>query len=755
MIKFKRLKKRVALLMAFVICISITGCNGDNSVGIFSQSKNEDSENSENDTGYYETALKNDIETQIISYFVRKSGIYIETYNEDNNKYSIVKYDMNNSTTEEVPIDLNPGEYISRLFVDNSDRLFVSTNDSSETGDSARDNIVKIINSDGSENGFIVDSDFTPEENVQYSAFMQEDADGNTMLFTDKAVYIYDENLNKKSSIDFESDYVFIDSACTNKGEVVVAFLESAAQSYITICKIDVIENRFKEILTLQSDISNALMDGNEDELYVNGGDGVYILDTETRDMELLFSYSDAYISPSSVERMASFDSSFFISSEFDDNEELYLTYISKQENINKNKKKIVLAVCGIPTSLVKNVDEFNRENADCYIEIKDYSEEEDPDLKMAVDVASSDMCPDIICFDSGFCPSDYITPHMMEDLTPYIEGDEELEKSDILDPVLNALEDDGHIYFSASNYFLRTLMVKSKNVSNKPSGWTYKEMLSAFEKSGCTRLYPYDSSEALLLELGYLGLNDFVDMDTGTCTIDSIDFSEYLQACKKYGKFGIDNSYSGEEDIIDELYQRVEDFNEGELFVIDCDEFDPVNCQINRIIYGDDITYIGYPNASGEGSYFDLIGKYGIFANSENKDEAWKFVRKFFTEDYQSKNMSEVMPCRKDCFEEKIKEFTAEDNYVNRYGEEITSLNNVDSWEAYGLTIKVRSCDEKEIDDYMAVLNSTKKYYDVNSTVVSIVQEECDAYFSGEKSLDEQLQVMQSRIELYISEHR
>ena len=749
----KEIKKRVALLMVFIICISITGCAGDNSADIFSHSNKEDGDNSGNDIGYYETALQNDIANKIISYFVRKNGIYIETYNEDDNKYSIVKYDVNNSVTEEMSLDLHPGEYITRLFVDNSDRLFVSTNNDFGKEDSNHDNKVLIINSDGSEDDFLDDSDFMPEEEVQYHAFMQEDADGDKMLFTDKAVYIFDENLNKKSSIKFGSGDVFIDSACTNKGEVVVAFLNSTTQSYITICKIDTKENSFKEIITLQSDISNILMDGDEEDLYVNGNDGVYILDTETSDMKLLFNYSDAYMSPSSVERMASFEKSSFICSEIDDNENLYLTVISKQDNINKNKKKLVLAVCGIPTSLIKDVDEFNRENADCYIDIKDYSEEEDPDLKMAVDIASSDACPDIICFDSGFCPSDYITPNMLDDLTPYIENDEDLEKSDILAPVLNALESNGHIYFSASNYFLRTLMVKSKNVSNNSSGWTYKEMLSEYEKSGCDRLYPYDSSEDLLLELGYLGLNDFVDLDTGTCTIDSLVFSEYLQACKKYGKKGQDNSFSDEADIIDELYQRVEDFNEGKLFAIDCDEFDPVNCQINRNIYGEDITYIGYPNTSGEGSYFDFVGKYGIFANSENKDEAWRFVRRYFTEEYQSKNMSEIMPCRKDCFEEKIKEFTAEENYVNKYGEEITSLNNVDSWEAYGLTINIRPCNDKEIDEYKAVLNNTKRYYDVNSTVVGIIQEESEAYFSGEKSLDEQLQVMRSRIELYVSE--
>lgn len=749
----KEIKKRVALLMVFIICISITGCAGDNSADIFSHSNKEDEDDSGNDTGYYETALQNDIAKQIISYFVRKNGIYIETYNEDDNKYSIVKYDVNNSVTEEMSLDLHPGEYITRLFVDNSDRLFVSTNNDFGKEDSNHDNKVLIINSDGSEYDFLDDSDFMPEEEVQYHAFMQEDADGDKMLFTDKAVYIFDENLNKKSSIKFGSGDVFIDSACTSKGEVVVAFLNSTTQSYITICKIDTKENSFKEIITLQSDISNVLMDGDEEGLYVNGNDGVYILDTETSDMKLLFTYADAYMSPSSVERMASFGKSSFICSEIDDNENLYLTLISKQDNINKNKKKLVLAVCGIPTSLIKDVDEFNRENADCYIDIKDYSEEEAPDLKMAADIASSDACPDIICFDSGFCPSDYITPNMLDDLTPYIENDEDLEKSDILAPVLNALESNGRIYFSASNYFLRTLMVKSKNVSNNYSGWTYKEMLSEYEKSGCDRLYPYDSSEDLLLELGYLGLNDFVDLDTGTCTIDSLVFSEYLQACKKYGKKGLDNSFSDEADIIDELYQRVEDFNEGKLFAIDCDEFDPVNCQINRNIYGDDITYIGYPNTSGEGSYFDFVGKYGIFANSENKDEAWRFVRRYFTEEYQSKNMSEIMPCRKDCFEEKIKEFTAEENYVNKYGEEITSLNNVDSWEAYGLTINIRPCNDKEIDEYKAVLNNTKRYYDVNSTVVGIIQEESEAYFSGEKSLDEQLQVMRSRIELYVSE--
>lgn len=751
--KIEKLKKIFALLMVLILCISITGCTENNSVSNSTQLKNEEGGVSENDIGYYETTLKIDIDKPIISYLVRNNSIYLEIYDEKSDKYSLVKYYIDNSTSEEISIDLHSGEYISRLFVDSNDRMFISTGIDSETENSAHDDMVKIVNSDGSMNGFVDDSDFTDKENVKYSAFMQEDADGNIMLFTDKAVYIYDKNLNKKSSINFDVGVEFVDSACTKKGEVVVAFLDGSIQSSITICKIDLIENKFKDIITLQSDIYNTLMDGSDGDLYVNGSDGVYILDTETGDMELLFGYSDAYISPSSAERMASFENESFITSEIDENEKLYLTYICKQDNINKNKKKIVLAVCGIPTSLVKNVDKFNRENTDCYIEIKDYSVEEDPDLKMALDVGS-DMCPDIICFDSGFCPSDYIAQKMLEDLSPYIESDEELEKTDMLDPILNALESDGHIYFSVSNYFLRTLIVKTKNISNGSGGWTYKEMVDAFEKSGCSSIYPYDSAEELLLELGYLGLNDYMNWDNGTCTIDSSEFSDYLQACKKFGKFGTDNSYSSEDEIIDELYQRLEDFNEGRLFAIDCDGFDPVNCQMNRILYGDDITYIGYPNASREGSYFDLIGKYGIFANSNNKDEAWRFVRTFFTEEYQSENMSEVMPCRKDCFEEKIKEFTANENYVNKYGKEITSLNNVESWEAYGLSIKVRPCNDAEIDDYMEVLNHTKVYYDVNSTIINILQEESAAYFSGEKELDKQLQVMQSKIGLYISEH-
>ena len=164
----KEIKKRVALLMVFIICISITGCAGDNSADIFSHSNKEDEDDSGNDIGYYETALQNDIAKQIISYFVRKNGIYIETYNEDDNKYSIVKYDVNNSVTEEMSLDLHPGEYITRLFVDNSDRLFVSTNNDFGKEDSNHDNKVLIINSDGSEYDFLDDSDFMPEEEVQY-----------------------------------------------------------------------------------------------------------------------------------------------------------------------------------------------------------------------------------------------------------------------------------------------------------------------------------------------------------------------------------------------------------------------------------------------------------------------------------------------------------------------------------------------------------------------------------------------------------
>lgn len=39
------------------------------------------------------------------------------------------------------------------------------------------------------------------------------------------------------------------------------------------------------------------------------------------------------------------------------------------------------------------------------------------------------------------------------------------------------------------------------------------------------------------------------------------------------------------------------------------------------------------------------------------------------------------------------------------------------------------------------------------NSTITSIVTEEAEAYFSGDRSVDEAAQLIQSRVSLYLSE--
>ncbi len=54
-----------------------------------------------------------------------------------------------------------------------------------------------------------------------------------------------------------------------------------------------------------------------------------------------------------------------------------------------------------------------------------------------------------------------------------------------------------------------------------------------------------------------------------------------------------------------------------------------------------------------------------------------------------------------------------------------------------------------------MAIYNAVDGFFSMDSTVWDIIEEQVQPYFAGDKSLDETIDLIQGRVELYINEQR
>lgn len=61
----------------------------------------------------------------------------------------------------------------------------------------------------------------------------------------------------------------------------------------------------------------------------------------------------------------------------------------------------------------------------------------------------------------------------------------------------------------------------------------------------------------------------------------------------------------------------------------------------------------------------------------------------------------------------------------------------------------------QEQIDEVVSFILSIDKCYYYNESIINIVNEEMDAYFTGQKSAQEVAKIIQNRAQIYVDENR
>lgn len=754
-------KKCIGYALTISMMLSINGCT-KNDETINQTLQSEDT----SEMAYEATELVMDgVQGDVCSVLVKNDKLYFKTYDEvfkdgkNGGKYrtELLKFYMANidgSDLQEIKFELPTEEKINSVFVGENGTFTVATFFNSETGELMNGSIIK-FDIFGKQLAKKNMEEMKIEKNTLVKGVLV-DSNGNLILACDNHMYIFDDGFQMKGQVSIEDGWNLVDIVETRNGEIIgVENNVTVSNATVRVRVFDVEKKSFGENLDIDfSGYSgnDYIMYAADSDLYYKDNTGIYSYDIKDHKSIKKIDYSASVLTLEEADTIVPASENKFVGIVRKNiNSDLGLAVYCKMNPSDlMSKTKIIYGGLWIQEDIKKAIITFNKQNKEYQIEIKDYGMEEDPVAKMNADIIAGKV-PDII--DMSYTSVEkYVEMGLLEDITPYLEADLEIGSEDVIASVMEAMKINGKIYFVTPGFSIKTIVGKTKDVG-KQSGWNFDEMKMALNKKGDSVSLFYDETcigkESLLYYFLESGHMDYVDWKTGECGFNSKEFKDILEFCN--GRGLKEDAVYGEEADIENVPSRI---RAGEVLLYVNNGLLLEDIQTNRQIFGEDITYIGYPNKEKQGSCFEFTHQIGISSKSEVKEKAWEFVRIFLTREYQGECLKyEAIPTRQDCFDMKIKEKTTTKAYVDEFGNEIEPLDVTWFWGDVQLQNKPLS--QEDVDTFISLVNNTKRTVNYDENILSIIMEEAQVYFQGDRKLNKTAKIIQKRVETYVNEQR
>lgn len=405
-------------------------------------------------------------------------------------------------------------------------------------------------------------------------------------------------------------------------------------------------------------------------------------------------------------------------------------------------KTTLTLACVYLGYDIKNQILDFNRKSSDYRIEVRDYSEFNTEDdysagyTKLITEIGSGAV-PDIMLTD-GLPIETFGAKGLLADLWPFIDADEELGgRAGVVEPVFNALSQDGKLYEISSSFYITTIAGPASIVGTEP-GWTYDEMYAALDQmpEGCELFSLGTTRSDVFSSICMLNLSRFVDWTTGECSFDSDDFISLMEFANRFPEtFDWEHHEWTNED--SDAYR----IKEGRQLLVTLSLSDPYSYNYYSEMFNGDMALKGFPDVPGSGAVFNMNGTgLAIASTCENQDAAWSFVRTLLTREYQENYTYGFCTNRELC----------EENIQSMVGESYYSYDQVTGEE------KEIIFTQENADLITDLINNTSMVADYNTSQINdIINEEVAYYFSGEKTAQDVAATIQNRVSIYVNEQR
>lgn len=415
-----------------------------------------------------------------------------------------------------------------------------------------------------------------------------------------------------------------------------------------------------------------------------------------------------------------------------------------------QQKTTLTYACMYLSYDVRRHILDFNRTNPTYRIEVRDYSEYNTSDdynaglTRLTTDIISGNA-PDLISTDNLDFKR-YAGKGLFEDLWPYIDADEELGgRGAVVEEFFNAMSDDGKLYAVYPGFYIIT-MEGPTAVFGEEMGVSFEQVREAMERYPeiTTPLANYTRSDMLSM-VCYYALDNYVDWESSTCSFDQ-GFADVLEFCNLFPTEYPE--YDPSEPYRDPLVQ----LRDGQVlmnpaYISDFSGYSRVG---NAVVEGG-TTYIGLPGVGGSGGAFICDTGIAMSANCSDKEGAWQFMRRYVDGSFYDYNYN--FSTNRAKFDAAMEEAMTPVYYTDENGQQVEAsvytyyIDDDNQVELYAMT-------QAEADKILDLISETTAVsVNADQQLMSIITEEAEAYFAGQRSAQDAAAMIQSRASIYVSE--
>ncbi len=505
---------------------------------------------------------------------------------------------------------------------------------------------------------------------------------------------------------------------------------------------------------------SNSLNPAPGGGLLVNDGTRLWKYDLETEESEEILTWTDCDINGSYVQMIQPMeDGRIAVYSENWSNNTKEVAYLTKTEAAEVVEKKIItLATMFSSQDIQEAVVNFNKQSDTYKVRIVTYFDESTEwtetkyqDAMTALNNAiTSSNCPDIIDLSYGNVDS-YVTKGLLSDLTPYLENSS-VKKEDLMESVLDAYTFGDTLVCIPTGFTISTIMGRTSQLGDRTS-WTIKDIMEFAAQYPEAKLFEYSSKGSMLSTCLQYSSDAFIDYNTGKCNFNSQEFLDILEFANT---FETETEWDREGD---SLPKQISD---GRILLNAIDIYEMTEMQMYSLMFNEPITFIGYPTVDGSsGNRINGRNCYAITTKSKNPDGAWSFIESMLQyEEVSEWRGPSYFPIRKDMLEESFEIAMKENGSYDEDGNIMTDENGEPmiypkvTWGYEDWTCEVYAATPEQVQAVRNLIDTSVAATNNDETILNIILEEAQGYFEGQKSAQDVANVIQSRVQTYVSEN-
>ncbi len=437
-------------------------------------------------------------------------------------------------------------------------------------------------------------------------------------------------------------------------------------------------------------------------------------------------------------------DGSIVILGKLDNN--YCLARVAEEDEVQKeDRQELVIAFREKHAAMLKSISRFNRKNDKYHISVilKESDENwQEYNRRIQMEI-SAGRGPDIISDDLLLDVSGYLENGYFASLEGVLE-----DESKYLQAALEGGRVNGELYGMPYDFQMKFATYSQNFVGNRTS-WTLPELMKAVEKSEAEILhYDYDGVDIVM----WYGLYDndntaYIDWGKGESHLTEEPFLKLLDFAKRYADKDKGKHQSNE-------------ITEGEMLLngkaIATDstmyDFQELNA-LNACFEGKPAIW-GYPRTEGSGIY--ATGRYLYVNNmSAGKEGAIAFLQFLMSEEEQSRYMIfepalsgsygyvAYLPVNLNAFQKLIV-----------YGCNLKEKRNYHSDER-GMSYETEDLTKEQVAQINTMLEQVRPDNWYARSIQSIVSEELEPYFAGEKTAEDVAEILDRRVQLYLDEQK